>query len=74
MSTRTMRAMIFLGPGQLELREVPIPKPADGEILIKIGCATTCGTDLKAFKRGYRLPAYVCHALFAQREAGIFLR
>jgi L-iditol 2-dehydrogenase len=55
MSGQTMRAMIFLGPGQLELRSVPVPKPADGEILLKIGCATTCGTDLKAFNRGYRL-------------------
>jgi L-iditol 2-dehydrogenase len=39
---------------------VPRPRPAEGEILVKVGCATTCGTDLKAFKRGYRLLSPPC--------------
>jgi L-iditol 2-dehydrogenase len=34
------------------VREVPLPRPAAGEILVAIGAATTCGTDVKVFRRG----------------------
>lgn len=53
--TETMRGVFFLGPGQLELREVPIPTPNPGEVIVKVGAATTCGTDLKAWRRGHKL-------------------
>jgi L-iditol 2-dehydrogenase len=53
--TATMRGVFFLGPGQLELREVAIPEPAPGEVIVKVESATTCGTDLKAWKRGHKL-------------------
>jgi L-iditol 2-dehydrogenase len=36
----------------MELCEVPVPLPGAGEILVRIGAATTCGTDLKVFRRG----------------------
>lgn len=48
-----MLANILVNPGRIELREIPKPKPSDGEILIKIKAALTCGTDLKAFRRGH---------------------
>lgn len=41
-----------MGPERLELREVPLSAPGPGELLLRIGAATTCGTDLKAFQRG----------------------
>ncbi len=50
-----MQAVFFLEPGKLELREVEIPQPNPGEVVIKIMAATTCGTDLKAFRRGHKL-------------------
>ncbi len=53
--TGTMRAVYFLEPGKLEMREVPIPEPADGEVVIKVESATTCGTDVKAYRRGHKL-------------------
>ncbi len=53
--TQTMQGVFFLGPGQLELREVSIPQPAPGEVVVKVESATTCGTDLKAWKRGHKL-------------------
>jgi L-iditol 2-dehydrogenase len=31
---------------------VPVPAPGPGELLVRIGAATTCGTDLKVFRRG----------------------
>jgi len=46
------RTVFLLGPEKVELRRVPVPQPRPGEILVKIGAATTCGTDLKVFRRG----------------------
>jgi L-iditol 2-dehydrogenase len=41
-----------MGPERLELREIPLAAPGPGELLLRIGAATTCGTDLKVFQRG----------------------
>jgi len=49
----TMRAVVYLGPEQIELRRVPIPDPATGELLVKVRAATTCGTDVKTYRRGH---------------------
>lgn len=48
-----MRANVLVKPGVIELRELKIPIPSAGEMLIRIKAALTCGTDLKAFKRGH---------------------
>jgi len=50
-----MRAAILLRPGMIEMRDVPVPKPSAGEMLIRVKAALTCGTDLKAFRRGHPL-------------------
>ncbi|HKI01977.1 MAG TPA: alcohol dehydrogenase catalytic domain-containing protein [Thermoanaerobaculia bacterium] len=41
-----------MGPERLEIRDVAVPTPAAGELLLRVGAATTCGTDLKVFQRG----------------------
>src|SRR5688572_31365801 len=46
------RVVFLLNPEQVELREVAVPDPGPGEFLLKIGAATTCGTDVKVFRRG----------------------
>ena len=46
------RAIFLVGPEEVELREVKVPRPGPGEILVAIEAATTCGTDLKVFGRG----------------------
>ena len=38
---------------KIELRSVPIPEPAPGEVLVKVRAATTCGTDVKTYRRGH---------------------
>jgi L-iditol 2-dehydrogenase len=48
-----MQAAILEAPGQLIIREVPIPEPGPGAVLIRVRAATTCGTDLKAYTRGH---------------------
>ncbi len=44
--------MFLTGPGRLELRQLPMPEPGPGELLVRIDAATTCGTDVKVFRRG----------------------
>jgi L-iditol 2-dehydrogenase len=52
-----MTAAFLLGPGALELREVPVPEPGAGEVLVRVEAALTCGTDIKTWRRGHaRLP------------------
>ncbi|MFB3891426.1 MAG: zinc-binding dehydrogenase [Phycisphaerae bacterium] len=34
------------GPGNLELRDVPVPTPGPGEVLLKVLAAGVCGTDI----------------------------
>lgn len=50
---KEMRAVVYLGPEQIELRSLPIPEPKEGELLVKVRAATTCGTDVKTYRRGH---------------------
>jgi L-iditol 2-dehydrogenase len=61
--TRTMLAAMFYGPMDVRLEERLIPEPGPGEVLLQVGAATTCGTDVKTYKRGHPL-------LFRQTPAG----
>lgn len=48
-----MRALIFHGPGDVRLEEVPDPEPRAGDVLVQVEVALTDGTDLKTFRRGH---------------------
>lgn len=49
-----MRALIFHGPGDLRVEEVPRPEPREpGDVLVQVEVALTDGTDLKAYRRGH---------------------
>ena len=50
---KQMRAAVYLGPEKIELSMVPVPEPAAGELLVKVRAATTCGTDVKTYRRGH---------------------
>lgn len=51
--TGTMKALVLEEPGCMSLKDVQIPQPGPGEVLVRVRAATTCGTDLKAFLRGH---------------------
>lgn len=51
--TQQMRAAVYLGPEQIEVRSMPIPTPMEGELLVKVRAAPTCGTDVKTYRRGH---------------------
>lgn len=48
-----MKAQMFYAPGDVRFEEVEIPKINNGEILVKVKAALTCGTDLKTYRRGH---------------------
>lgn len=45
-TTRTMRATVFHGPGDIRVEDVPRPHAGPGEALIRVTTTTICGTDL----------------------------
>ncbi len=52
-STTTMRALVFRGPNQIAIEQVPIPKAGPGEAVIRVTLTTICGTDLHILKGEY---------------------
>jgi len=61
-----MKAAMIYGIKDLRVEDVETPKVGAGEVLVKVRAATTCGTDLKIFHRGYvekviRLPTVFGH-------------
>jgi len=44
-----MRAAHVSGPGQIELRSVPLPRPGDNEVVVKVGACGICGSDLHSY-------------------------
>ncbi len=53
MKSETMRAALLYGVKDLRIENIKKPQIGAGEALVKIQAATTCGTDLKIFQRGY---------------------
>lgn len=51
--TETMTAAVLYGKEDLRLEETPVPTAGPGELVVKVGAALTCGTDLKVYRRGY---------------------
>ncbi|MGH7372570.1 MAG: zinc-dependent alcohol dehydrogenase, partial [Candidatus Methylomirabilales bacterium] len=46
------------------------PAPGPGEVLVRIGSALTCGTDLKTYRRGHPVMIKKTPALFGHEWAG----
>lgn len=55
LSSKTMKAAMFYGPGQVKLEEISIPDIGPDEVLVKVKAALTCGTDRKMYLRGHHL-------------------
>ena len=41
-----MRAVVYHGPGDVRLDDVPEPKPGRGDLLIEVATVGICGSDL----------------------------
>ncbi len=56
-----MKALFYLGPKKLEMRDIPIPEINDREYLIKIVSCGICGSDFEGYlgKTGRRTPPMI---------------
>lgn len=52
-ATTTMKALVFHGPNQISLQQMPIPRPGPGEAVIRVTLTTICGTDLHIVRGEY---------------------
>ena len=66
----TMTGAVLTGPETIEVRAVPVPRPGPGEMLLKVEAATTCGTDVKVFRRGGHPRMLKAPTLFGHEMAG----
>ena len=65
-----MLAALLYGQEDLRLEQVPDPTPGPGEVVLRVGAATTCGTDLKVWRRGGHARMLVPPTLFGHEAAG----
>jgi (R,R)-butanediol dehydrogenase / meso-butanediol dehydrogenase / diacetyl reductase len=48
-----MKACVVKSKGVLAIEEVPMPRPAAGEVLIKVHCCGICGSDIRLVADGF---------------------
>jgi L-iditol 2-dehydrogenase len=65
-----MTAAVLYGREDVRIEDVPVPRPGEGELLLRVGAALTCGTDLKVFLRGYHARMIRPPAVFGHEFAG----
>ena len=67
-----MRAAVLYGHEDLRVEDVLDPQPADDEVVVRVEAATTCGTDVKMWRRGHPVlsdyPARFGHEMAGVRE------
>jgi L-iditol 2-dehydrogenase len=66
----TMQAAVLYGKEDLRLETVARPHAACGELVLQVGAALTCGTDLKVYRRGYHARMLKPPVLFGHEIAG----
>ena len=65
-----MKVAMLYGVKDLRVEDVEVPRVEAGEVLVKVKAATTCGTDLKIFQRGYVEKVIKLPTIFGHEWAG----
>jgi L-iditol 2-dehydrogenase len=66
----TMLAAVLHGKEDLRMERIPVPRAAQGEVVVRVGAALTCGTDLKVYRRGYHAMMLKPPIVFGHELAG----
>jgi L-iditol 2-dehydrogenase len=65
-----MAAAVLRGREDLRVEQVAMPIAGPGELIVRVGAALTCGTDLKVYRRGYHAKMLTLDRLFGHELAG----
>jgi L-iditol 2-dehydrogenase len=65
-----MSAAVLHGRDDLRVDRVAMPVAGPGELVLRVGAALTCGTDLKVYRRGYHAKMLTLDRLFGHEVAG----
>ena len=66
-----MQAAVLYGKEDLRVEQVERPRAGAGEMVVRVMAATTCGTDLKVYRRGYHAAMGTVPFLFGHEVAGV---
>jgi threonine dehydrogenase-like Zn-dependent dehydrogenase len=72
-----MKAIVWLGPREMELQDLAEPAPGEGEVLLRVGAVGICGSELSGYlgHNSLRVPPLVMGHEFAgevvTRGAGV---
>jgi L-iditol 2-dehydrogenase len=66
-----MTAVVLHGKEDLRLERVAVPQAGPGELVVRVGAALTCGTDLKVYRRGYHAMMLKPPIPFGHELAGV---
>ena len=66
-----MTAAVLYGKEDLRLERVAVPQAGPGELVVRVGAALTCGTDLKVYRRGYHAMMLKPPMPFGHEFAGV---
>lgn len=58
-----MRAIQIQGPGDVRMAELPVPRPAAGEELVRVAMAGVCATDHKLARQGSQPGRVIGHEI-----------
>jgi len=70
LSREEMKAALLYGVKDLRIEDIEKPNVDYGEVLVRVKAATTCGTDLKIFQRGYVSGVIQLPTVFGHEWAG----
>lgn len=56
-----MKAAVYHGPGDVRLEDFEVPRPAPGEVLLRMVACGICGSDLMDWYTGRRAPVVLGH-------------
>lgn len=65
-----MLAAVLYGKEHLLVEPVAVPTLEEGDALVRVKAALTCGTDVKVFRRGYHARMIIPPAVFGHELAG----
>ncbi len=58
-----MLAVTFPGNARIEIKDLPVPTPKPGEVLLKVGASAICGSEMRPFRSPEGAPGVPGHEM-----------